>query len=75
MKVHGGMSLRTDLPLPAFVLHPLTAVGIAVLHVYLSSLIGETSRHHSLTFKKENGRRKLVIRPVNNGYSSAHWKC
>jgi hypothetical protein len=25
------------LPLPAFVLHPLTAVGIAVMHVYLAS--------------------------------------
>ncbi len=25
------------LPLPAFVLHPLTAVGIAVMHVYLAA--------------------------------------
>lgn len=31
------MSLRTALPLPAFVLHPLTAVGIAVMHVYLAA--------------------------------------
>jgi hypothetical protein len=37
MKGHGGMSLRTELPLPAFVLHPLTAVGIAVMHVYLAA--------------------------------------
>ncbi len=37
MKVHGGMPLRTGLPLPAFVLHPLTAVGIAVMHVYLAA--------------------------------------
>jgi hypothetical protein len=37
MKVHGGMSLRAALPLPAFVLHPLTAVGIAVMHVYLAA--------------------------------------
>ena len=36
MKIHGGMSLRA-LPLPAFILHPLTAVGIAVLHVYLAA--------------------------------------
>ncbi len=37
MKAQGGMSLSTALPLPAFVLHPLTAVGIAVLHVYLAA--------------------------------------
>jgi len=37
MKVHAGMSLRAALPLPAFVLHPLTAVGIAVMHVYLAA--------------------------------------
>ncbi|MGC1645903.1 MAG: hypothetical protein WA741_08745 [Candidatus Sulfotelmatobacter sp.] len=37
MKVHGGMSLRAALPLPAFVLHPLTAAGIAVMHVYLAA--------------------------------------
>jgi hypothetical protein len=37
MKVHGDMPLRTELPLPAFVLHPLTAVGIAVMHVYLAA--------------------------------------
>lgn len=37
MKVHSNLSLRTALPLPAFVLHPLTAVGIAVMHVYLAA--------------------------------------
>jgi hypothetical protein len=37
MKVYSDMSLRTDLPLPAFVLHPLTAVSIAVMHVYLAA--------------------------------------
>ena len=37
MKVQSGMSLHTALPLPAFVLHPLTAVGIAVMHVYLAA--------------------------------------
>jgi hypothetical protein len=31
------MSLRTALPLPAFVLHPLTTAGIAVMHVYLAT--------------------------------------
>lgn len=31
------ISLPSALPLPAFVLHPLTAVGIAVLHVYLGT--------------------------------------
>jgi hypothetical protein len=36
MKLRSGMSLRA-LPLPAFVLHPLTAVGIAVMHVYLAA--------------------------------------
>jgi hypothetical protein len=30
------MSLRFVLPLPRFVLHPFTAAGIAVLHVYLA---------------------------------------
>jgi hypothetical protein len=37
MKVRGGMSLGSALPLPAFVLHPLTALGIAVMHVYLAA--------------------------------------
>lgn len=36
MKVRSGMSLRASLPLPAFVLHPLTALVIACLHVYLA---------------------------------------
>jgi len=34
--VKSVISLRSALPLPAFVLHPLTAVGIAVMHVYLA---------------------------------------
>jgi hypothetical protein len=37
MKGHGGMSLGSALPLPAFVLHPFTALGIAVMHVYLAA--------------------------------------
>ena len=36
MKLHNDTPGLT-LPLPAFVLHPLTAVGIAVLHIYLSA--------------------------------------
>jgi hypothetical protein len=36
MKVLDGMSFRNALPLPAFVLHPLTALVIACLHVYLA---------------------------------------
>ena len=35
MKVHRRMPLGA-LPLPGFVLHPLTALGIAALHVYLA---------------------------------------
>jgi hypothetical protein len=30
------MKLRTTLPLPGFVLHPFTALVIAIAHVYLS---------------------------------------
>jgi hypothetical protein len=30
------MNWRTALPLPGFVLHPLTALVIAIVHVYLS---------------------------------------
>jgi len=36
MKVLDAMSFRNALPLPAFVLHPLTALVIACLHVYLA---------------------------------------
>ncbi len=36
MKPRDGMSFRNALPLPAFVLHPLTALVIACLHVYLA---------------------------------------
>jgi hypothetical protein len=36
MKVLDGISFRNALPLPAFVLHPLTALVIACLHVYLA---------------------------------------
>jgi hypothetical protein len=36
MKVPNAASFRTMLPLPAFVLHPLTAVVIAAMHVYLA---------------------------------------
>jgi hypothetical protein len=37
MKPYSGMSNRLTLPLPAFVLHPLTALVIAAIHVYLAS--------------------------------------
>ena len=36
MKSHSDMRFRFVLPLPAFVLHPLTAVVIAAMHVYLA---------------------------------------
>jgi hypothetical protein len=36
MKLQDGIPYSWILPLPAFVLHPLTAVGIAGLHVYLA---------------------------------------
>jgi hypothetical protein len=37
MKLFDRSSFSLVLPLPAFVLHPLTAVGIALLHVYLAA--------------------------------------
>ena len=37
MTVHSAVPLRFTLPLPAFVLHPFTAVVIATLHVYLGA--------------------------------------
>jgi len=37
MKVGDGAPSRFMLPLPAFVLHPITAVVIAVMHVYLAA--------------------------------------
>jgi hypothetical protein len=45
MKAHNNMPFRIELPLPAFVLHPITAAVIAAVHVYfaaghLSRLIG-----------------------------------
>jgi hypothetical protein len=36
MKVPNAAPFRMVLPLPAFVLHPLTAVVIAAMHVYLA---------------------------------------
>jgi hypothetical protein len=36
MKAATVMPFRTVLPLPAFVLHPLTAVVVAAVHVYLA---------------------------------------
>ena len=36
MKGHSAIRFRFVLPLPAFVLHPLTAVAIAAMHVYLA---------------------------------------
>jgi hypothetical protein len=35
MKAHNVQPIR--LPLPAFVLHPFTASGIALMHVYLAA--------------------------------------
>jgi hypothetical protein len=37
MKVTNAAPFRTVLPLPAFVLHPLTAVVITVAHIYLAA--------------------------------------
>ncbi len=37
MKVRDSVPFRNALPLPAFVLHPLTALVIACGHVYLAS--------------------------------------
>ena len=37
MTVHSAAASRFTLPLPAFVLHPFTAVVIATLHVYLGA--------------------------------------
>ena len=36
MKAAAVMPFRTVLPLPAFLLHPLTAVVVAAVHVYLA---------------------------------------
>ena len=36
MKAATAVPFRTVLPLPAFVLHPLTAVIVAAVHVYLA---------------------------------------
>jgi hypothetical protein len=36
MKAHSALRFRLELPLPRFVLHPLTAVAIAFVHVYLA---------------------------------------
>ena len=37
MKAPNAIFFRTVLPLPAFVLHPLTAVFVAAVHVYLAA--------------------------------------
>jgi hypothetical protein len=37
MRWHDVRPVRVALPLPAFVLHPLTSVILAVVHVYLAS--------------------------------------
>jgi hypothetical protein len=37
MKGHSAMRFRFVLPLPAFVLHPLTAVVVAAVQVYLAA--------------------------------------
>ena len=42
MKAHNTMAFRIELPLPAFVWHPITATVIAAVHVYLAT--GHLSR-------------------------------
>jgi hypothetical protein len=42
MKAHDGTPYGLTLPLPAFVLHPFTAMGIAAMHVYLA--VGHLSK-------------------------------
>jgi len=42
MKAHAIIPCNVTLPLPAFVLHPLTALGLAVLHSYLA--VGHLSK-------------------------------
>jgi hypothetical protein len=42
MKAHNTWALRIELPLPAFVWHPITAAVIAAVHVYLAA--GHLSR-------------------------------
>ena len=42
MKAHGTVPSRFVLPLPSFVLHPYTAVIIAIVHIYLS--VGHLSK-------------------------------
>jgi hypothetical protein len=37
VKAPNAIFFRTVLPLPAFVLHPLTAVVVAAVHVYLAA--------------------------------------
>ena len=37
MKAHDGMRFSGVLPLPAFLFHPITAMVIAAVHVYLGS--------------------------------------
>ena len=37
MNLKSGLSNRFTLPLPAFVLHPLTALFIGAVHVYLAA--------------------------------------
>jgi hypothetical protein len=37
MNARDDMSFRNALPLPAFVLHPFTALLIAIMHVYLAA--------------------------------------
>lgn len=37
MKVHNAIPFRIVLPLPGFVLRPLTSVVIAVVHIYLAA--------------------------------------
>jgi hypothetical protein len=37
MKLHSALFFRTALPLPGFVLHPISALVLAAVHVYLAT--------------------------------------
>jgi len=46
MKALALIPYSVTLPLPAFVLHPLTALGLAVLHTYLA--VDHLPKQHAL---------------------------
>jgi hypothetical protein len=48
VKPNSGSSNRFILPLPAFVLHPLTALFLGALHVYLAA--GHLSKYSAALY-------------------------